>query len=63
MAYMCQYSNKECDCCGKCMEHEDSEPIFVCCECRTGIFEDEGYYEIEGFYYCDDCMSKHWHTA
>ena len=62
MAYMCQYSNKECDACGRCCEY-DRDPIHTCQECGSGIYEDEGYYDLGSFFYCEDCMSKHWHTA
>lgn len=52
MAYMCKYSQKECDACGGC---EPDRP--ACPECGSTDYE-EMYYLDDKWIGCDECIRR-----
>lgn len=34
-----------------------------CCECEETIPGDSYYFEVNGLYFCEECMKEHRHTA
>ena len=37
--------------------------VLVCCECEEVIAGDTWYFEVDGNYYCEECMEAHKHIA
>ena len=33
--------------------------LFLCEDCDNPVYEEEGYYEIDGFNYCNRCIAKY----
>lgn len=55
MAYMCKYSNRECDACGLCREEIDNYPI--CAYCGERVIQERGLMLPDtGEYMCDSCI-------
>lgn len=43
---------------------EEVDGALVCCECEETIPGDTYYFEVDGKYYCEECMiSSHRHIA
>lgn len=58
-----------CDICGKypcdsrCPNAPEPELFGKCCMCGEKIFDGDTYYDIEGEYWCEDCIDESRKTA
>lgn len=37
--------------------------VLQCCECEETIPGDSYYFDIDGMYFCEECMREHRHIA
>ena len=44
-------------------KHKGIRPLFICDYCDDGIYEDDDYYDINGWRICENCIDKFIKTA
>lgn len=57
MALPCVSGTRECNGCGACRK-DMPKKAYICDHCGAIIYEQEEYYSIDGYHYCEICMTE-----